>query len=196
MIHLTIHQLSSYIDRELPESSTELVRRHLDSCEECTRRFGDLQEQEAILNQVLVHDPGAAFFVHFPDLVLEEEAKARESARGSADRRAADRRVEDRRVTERRVGNGDRRGTADRRGGGRADGGPAGGTTEGAAPTSREVASDAGAAPARPIVSWKPVAPEEVVASGVVPAERATRKSPGPVAPPAPPVAQRTRRAP
>ena len=150
VIHLTIHQLSSYIDRELPMSSTELVRRHLESCEECTRRFSTLQEQEAILNRILVHDPGAAFFVLFPGLVLEEAAKARESARGGADRRAADRRVDDRRVTERRVGGGDRRGTGDR----------------------REVASGAGIASARPIVSWKPVAPEEVVASGATPAER------------------------
>lgn len=72
MIHLTTHQLSSYLDRELPESSTELVRRHLDGCEECTRRFAAFREQEAILDRVLAHDPGEEFFARFANQVLGE----------------------------------------------------------------------------------------------------------------------------
>jgi hypothetical protein len=70
LIHLTTHQLSSYLDRELPESSQELVRRHLDGCSECARRFAAFGEQEAILDRVLVHDPGEEFFEGFADQVL------------------------------------------------------------------------------------------------------------------------------
>ena len=39
MIHLTPQQLSSYMDGELNEASTELVRRHMGACEECTLKF-------------------------------------------------------------------------------------------------------------------------------------------------------------
>lgn len=70
MIHLTAHQLSTYLDRELPESSTELVRRHLEGCAECALRFGAFREQEAILDRVLAHDPGEDFFSGFADRVL------------------------------------------------------------------------------------------------------------------------------
>ena len=70
MIHLTAHQLSTYLDRELPESSTELVRRHLEGCAECALRFDTFREQEAILDRVLTHDPGEDFFRGFSDRVL------------------------------------------------------------------------------------------------------------------------------
>jgi hypothetical protein len=70
VIHLTTHQLSTYLDRELPESSTELVRRHLEGCAECTLRFDAFREQEGILDRVLVHDPGEGFFSGFADRVL------------------------------------------------------------------------------------------------------------------------------
>jgi hypothetical protein len=70
VIHLTAHQLSTYLDRELPESSTELVRRHLEGCAECSLRFGAFREQEAILDRVLTHDPGEDFFSGFADRVL------------------------------------------------------------------------------------------------------------------------------
>lgn len=70
MIHLTAHQLSTYLDRELPESSTEIVRRHLEGCAECALRFNTFREQEAILDRVLMHDPGEDFFSGFGDRVL------------------------------------------------------------------------------------------------------------------------------
>ncbi|HEX7079284.1 MAG TPA: zf-HC2 domain-containing protein [Candidatus Eisenbacteria bacterium] len=62
MIHLTLQQISSYIDAELPEASVELVRLHLSACAECTERFARMEEQEAILARVLTIDPGPEFF--------------------------------------------------------------------------------------------------------------------------------------
>ena len=65
MIHLTPQQLSSYMDGELNEVSTELVRRHMGTCEECTLKFAALEEQEEQLSQALVHEPGDDFFDRF-----------------------------------------------------------------------------------------------------------------------------------
>jgi len=65
MIHLTPQQLSSYMDGELNEVSTELVRRHMGICEECTLKFAALEEQEEHLSHALVHEPGDAFFDRF-----------------------------------------------------------------------------------------------------------------------------------
>lgn len=113
MIHLTTHQLSSYLDRELPESSTELVRRHLEACQECTLWFAAIRDQEAVLDRILVHDPGEEFFARFADEVLGQpkSAPAAKSSdrRGEADRRIVEQRVTERRVMERRVGD-ERRG--------------------------------------------------------------------------------------
>lgn len=103
MIHLTIHQLSSHLDRELPESSTELVRRHLQSCDECSERFAALREQEEALDRLLVHEPPEEFFAQFADAVLGVEPDYDEAEDWGTDRRRVDRRVTERRVTERRV---------------------------------------------------------------------------------------------
>ncbi len=65
MIHLTIQQLSSFLDGELAEASTELVRRHLAACEECTLRFGALEEQDEVLTRALTEDPDDEFFRSF-----------------------------------------------------------------------------------------------------------------------------------
>jgi len=65
MIHLTPQQLSSYMDGELNEVSTELVRRHMGACEECTLKFAALEEQEEQLSHALVHEPGDDFFDRF-----------------------------------------------------------------------------------------------------------------------------------
>ncbi len=67
MIHLTLHQLSAHLDGELAEASTELVRRHLSQCSECTERFALIEAQEEILECLLNHDPGEAFFDYFVD---------------------------------------------------------------------------------------------------------------------------------
>lgn len=70
MIHLTLNQISAYIDGELPEASVELVRLHLSSCLECTERFGHIEEQESALARLLVHAPGDPFFERFTERVL------------------------------------------------------------------------------------------------------------------------------
>lgn len=70
MIHLTMNQISTYVDSELPDASIELVRLHLSSCLECAERFGHLEEQEEALGRLLVNDPGDGFFAGFPDQVL------------------------------------------------------------------------------------------------------------------------------
>ncbi|HET7498859.1 MAG TPA: zf-HC2 domain-containing protein [Candidatus Eisenbacteria bacterium] len=73
MIHLTLNQISAYIDAELPEASVELVRLHLSSCLECTERFGHIEEQEGALARLLVNDPGDPFFERFAERVLGPE---------------------------------------------------------------------------------------------------------------------------
>ena len=73
MIHLTLNQISAYIDAELPEASVELVRLHLSSCLECTERFGHIEEQESALARLLVNEPGDPFFARFAERVLGPE---------------------------------------------------------------------------------------------------------------------------
>jgi hypothetical protein len=70
VIHLTMNQISAYVDSELPEASIELVRLHLSSCLECAERFGHLEEQEEALGRLLVNDPGDGFFAGFAEQVL------------------------------------------------------------------------------------------------------------------------------
>lgn len=65
MIHLTIQQLSSYLDGQLSESSAEHTRQHLAECEECASKYAALEEQEALLTRALTHDPGDAFYDTF-----------------------------------------------------------------------------------------------------------------------------------
>lgn len=73
MIHLTLNQISAYIDAELPDASVELVRLHLSSCLECTERFGHIEEQEGALARLLVNEPGDPFFERFAERVLGPE---------------------------------------------------------------------------------------------------------------------------
>lgn len=65
MIHLTIQQLSSYLDGQLSESSAEHTRQHLAECEECASKYAALEEQGTLLTRALTHDPGDAFFDPF-----------------------------------------------------------------------------------------------------------------------------------
>ena len=65
MIHLTPQQISSFLDGELTEASTELVRLHLASCEDCTLAYARAEEQAEQLARVLAHDPGAEYFAGF-----------------------------------------------------------------------------------------------------------------------------------
>ena len=84
MIHLTPQQLSSYMDGELNEVSTELVRRHMGVCEECTLKFAALEEQEEQLSHALVHEPGDDFFDRFAGEVERQLPAGSGPRRGSS----------------------------------------------------------------------------------------------------------------
>ena len=62
MIHVTIQQLSSYLDEQLNQGSADLVRQHLAECSECESRFGTLSRMDAALTRALSHDPGDDIF--------------------------------------------------------------------------------------------------------------------------------------
>ena len=83
MIHLTPQQLSSYMDGELNEASTELVRRHMGACEECTLKFAQLEIQEDLLSKALVHDPGDEFFEQFTEAVGKQIPSTKGSSKPS-----------------------------------------------------------------------------------------------------------------
>ena len=72
MIHLTAQQISSFLDAELTDASTEIVRLHLASCETCTLAFARAEEQAERLARVLTHDPGAEYFAGFAPQVERE----------------------------------------------------------------------------------------------------------------------------
>ncbi|HKW50195.1 MAG TPA: zf-HC2 domain-containing protein [Candidatus Eisenbacteria bacterium] len=89
MIHLTPQQLSSYMDGELNEVSTELVRRHMGVCEECTLKFAALEEQEEQLSHALVHEPGDDFFDGFAAEVERQLPAGKRGSSSPAGRAAA-----------------------------------------------------------------------------------------------------------
>lgn len=89
MIHLTPQQLSSYMDGELNEASTELVRRHMGACEECTLKFASLEVQEDLLSRALVHDPGDEFFAEFTAAVERQIPTGKDSGAKPASLAAA-----------------------------------------------------------------------------------------------------------
>jgi hypothetical protein len=67
------------MDGELNEASTELVRRHMGACEECTLKFASLEIQEDLLSRALVHDPGEEFFERFAADVARQIPGGKES---------------------------------------------------------------------------------------------------------------------
>src|SRR2546427_7951415 len=67
------------MDGELDEASTELVRRHMGVCEECTLKFAALEDQEEQLARALVHDPGEEFFESFAADVERQLPPGKES---------------------------------------------------------------------------------------------------------------------
>jgi len=86
VIHLTIQQLSSYLDGQLSESSADHTRQHLAECEECALKYAALEEQEALLTRSLTHDPGDAFFDSFASSVqdrIQSDAAAPPKSAGS-----------------------------------------------------------------------------------------------------------------
>jgi len=79
VIHLTIQQLSSYLDGQLTDASADHAREHLAECEECASKYAALEEQEALLTGTLTHDPGEPFFEAFAS-----EVETRITSRGSS----------------------------------------------------------------------------------------------------------------
>lgn len=81
MIHLTVQQLSSYLDGQLVGSASDNVQSHLAACRDCSTRFALLERIEAILSESLSIDPGDEFFRE-----LEAEVGSRIRERGQRDR--------------------------------------------------------------------------------------------------------------
>ncbi|HTK69249.1 MAG TPA: zf-HC2 domain-containing protein [Candidatus Eisenbacteria bacterium] len=81
MIHLTVQQLSSYLDGQLVGSASDNVQSHLAACRDCSTRFALLERIEAILSDSLSIDPGDEFFRE-----LEAEVGSRIRERGQRDK--------------------------------------------------------------------------------------------------------------
>ena len=62
MIHVTIQQLSSYLDEQLNDSSADLVRQHVAECQDCGTRLGTLARMDAAITRALSHEPGDDLF--------------------------------------------------------------------------------------------------------------------------------------
>ena len=71
MIHMTIQQLSSYLDAQLAPDSMERVGIHLSSCGECTSKFAAIERQADRLSSALGHDPGDHLSDKFERMVDE-----------------------------------------------------------------------------------------------------------------------------
>ena len=65
MIHMTIQQLSSYLDAELAPDAMARVGIHLSSCEECTSKFNALERHSDRLAEALRHDAEDVFSPEF-----------------------------------------------------------------------------------------------------------------------------------
>jgi hypothetical protein len=81
VIHLTVQQLSSYLDGQLLGSASDNVQSHLAACRDCSTRFALLERIEAILSDSLSIDPGEEFFRE-----LEAEVGSRIRERGQRDK--------------------------------------------------------------------------------------------------------------
>ncbi|HET9941303.1 MAG TPA: hypothetical protein VFR25_09390 [Candidatus Eisenbacteria bacterium] len=81
MIHLTVQQLSSYLDGQLVGSASGNVQSHLAACRDCSTRFALLERIETILSDSLSIDPGEEFFRE-----LEAEVGSRIRERGQRDK--------------------------------------------------------------------------------------------------------------
>ncbi len=81
MIHLTVQQLSSYLDGQLVGSASDNVQSHLAACRDCATRFALLERIDGILSRALSIEPGEEFFRE-----LEAEVGSRIRERGQRDR--------------------------------------------------------------------------------------------------------------
>jgi anti-sigma factor RsiW len=81
VIHLTVQQLSSYLDGQLVGMASDNVQSHLAACRDCSTRFALLERIEAILSDALSIDPGEEFFRE-----LEAEVGSRIRERGQRDK--------------------------------------------------------------------------------------------------------------
>jgi Putative zinc-finger len=83
VIHLTIQQLSSYLDSEASESSRSVVQDHLAVCDACSAKFARLEHQEEGLIRALTSDQDEAFFQQL-ERDLSDRIEARASKASSA----------------------------------------------------------------------------------------------------------------
>jgi hypothetical protein len=66
----TLSLLDDYLDNELPESVTTLVKSHLDQCEKCHREFEESRYLKELLKGKSPHDPGEDYWSETSQLVL------------------------------------------------------------------------------------------------------------------------------
>jgi len=81
VIHLTVQQLSSYLDGQLLGSASDNVQSHLAACRDCATRFALLERIDGILSRALSIESGEEFFRE-----LEAEVGSRIRERGQRDR--------------------------------------------------------------------------------------------------------------
>jgi hypothetical protein len=79
MIHVTIQQLSSYVDEQLAGDSADLVRQHLSACLECERKLSALARMDEALARALTDHPGDDLYQR-----LEREIASALAAEGNA----------------------------------------------------------------------------------------------------------------
>ena len=82
MRHLTLPQLSATVDQALSGVSLELVRRHLEECEECRARGSKLARVDGVVAQLVSHDPGDAWL---EALAIEIDERVRAEVAGRFD---------------------------------------------------------------------------------------------------------------
>ena len=75
MIHLTIQQLSTFLDGESTETSATLAQEHLAACETCALKLTQLQSLETTLAEALVSDRDDAFFERLTKSIEERVEK-------------------------------------------------------------------------------------------------------------------------
>ncbi|NOT33532.1 MAG: hypothetical protein HOP12_05095 [Candidatus Eisenbacteria bacterium] len=66
MNHLTPDQLQARYDDRLDARTRDAADRHLESCEACRSAMAELAASDAMLREVLTHEPGDAYFESFP----------------------------------------------------------------------------------------------------------------------------------
>jgi hypothetical protein len=66
MIHVSLEQLSSYLDGELLDSSSGPIRTHVEQCVQCRLLLTAMKDLDAVLARELTHGPSARFLERLP----------------------------------------------------------------------------------------------------------------------------------